>query len=138
MFNLDTRLQSDTFLIAHLPLSDLLLMNDKQYPWCILVPRVNGISELHELTDSQQALFNVESNVLSKVLMDICQPTTLNIAALGNVVRQLHIHHVARFENDIAWPSPIWGQVKPLAYSQNEANDLILTIKQHSLLQELL
>ena len=88
MFKLDVRLQSDTFLIAHLPLSDLLLMNDKQHLWCILVPRVNDISELHELTDSQQALFNIESNVLSRLLMDIYQPTTLNVAALGNVVRQ--------------------------------------------------
>ncbi|MEN8777776.1 HIT domain-containing protein [Glaciecola sp. HTCC2999] len=138
MFKLDVRLQSDTFLIAHLPLSDLLLMNDKQYPWCILVPRVNDISELHELTDSQQALFNIESNVLSRLLMDIYQPTTLNVAALGNVVRQLHIHHVARFEHDIAWPKPIWGQREPLAYNQSEAHDVILTIKHHSLLQDII
>ena len=138
MFKLDVRLQSDTFLIAHLPLSDLLLMNDKHYPWCILVPRVNDISELHELTDSQQALFNIESNVLSRLLMDIYQPTTLNVAALGNMVRQLHIHHIARFEHDIAWPNPIWGQHAPKAYTQSEVHDVISTIKHHSLLQDII
>lgn len=137
MFKLDSRLQSDTLLIAHLPLCDLLLMNDKQYPWCILVPRIHDISEMHQLTASQQSLFNVESTRLSQVLVDICQPTTLNIAALGNVVRQLHVHHVARFEDDVAWPNPIWGRYKPLAYSATEASDLILSIKGHSLLQDL-
>lgn len=138
MFNLDPRLQNDTYFVATLPTSQLLLMNDKQYPWFILVPRVPDINETCELTDSQQASVLAESNALSQALLDIYTPTTLNVAALGNVVRQLHIHHIARFEHDPAWPAPIWGHLPCVAYAEADAQILINQILAHAKIKELL
>jgi len=119
-FTLDERLAGDTEFLVDWPLCRVLLMNDQQYPWCILVPRVMSdnddvMKELYELSDDQRAQFDLESVFLSKTLMQYFQGEKLNIAALGNVVSQLHIHHVVRFKNDIAWPAPIWGRhsVKP-------------------------
>lgn len=110
-FQLDSRLQNDTVRIASWPLCEVLLMNDANYPWCILVPRVSGLSELFQLTRSQRQQLDLESWFLSTSLMDLFQGEKLNVAALGNVVRQLHIHHVVRFSDDPAWPSPIWGKL---------------------------
>ncbi len=117
MFKLDERLQNDTVLVTDLPLCRVLLMNDSQFPWLILVPRINDLAELHELDDEQMAQFVAESRLTSKVLQNIFNAYKLNVAALGNVVRQLHIHHVARFESDVAWPAPIWGRQPAVPYS---------------------
>ena len=122
MFELDERLNSDTVVVTDLPLCRVLLMNDSQFPWLILVPRINGLAELHELDDENMQQFVTESRVASKVLQKCFTPHKLNIAALGNVVRQLHIHHVARFEADIAWPAPIWGRQPAVPYSQTALN----------------
>ena len=117
MFKLDERLQNDTVLVTDLPLCRVLLMNDSQFPWLILVPRINDLAELHELNNEQMTQFVAESRLTSKVLQNIFNAYKLNVAALGNVVRQLHIHHVARFESDIAWPAPVWGRQPAVPYS---------------------
>ena len=112
------RLNNDTKKIATWPLCDLLLMNDSQYPWCILVPRVSGLSEMYQLSRSQRQQFDLESIHLSKVLMQVFAGKKLNVAALGNVVSQLHIHHVVRYEDDVSWPAPVWGRFPAESYTE--------------------
>lgn len=109
-FDLHPRLAADTFVIGDLPLCRVLLMNDAQYPWTILVPRHNGLRELHELHESDLQRYWRESMQLSQVLMREFAGDKLNIAALGNVVPQLHVHHIVRFSTDAAWPAPVWGK----------------------------
>jgi len=110
--------------MTSLPLCELLLMNDSNYPWFILVPRVAGITELIDLNEQQQAQFWSESNQLAKFLISDFSAEKLNIAALGNVVAQLHIHHIARFKSDASWPKPVWGQVVATPYEQNEITSI--------------
>ena len=93
-------------------------MNDSQYPWCILVPRVPNLSEIYQLSHSQRQQLDLESIFLSKTLMHTFEGEKLNVAALGNVVKQLHIHHLVRYENDTAWPAPVWGKFPVKAYSE--------------------
>lgn len=119
-FQLDTRLNNDTYKIASWPLCDLLLMNDSQYPWCILVPRVAGLYEIYQLSRSQRQQLDLESIFLSKTLMAVFEGKKLNVAALGNVVKQLHIHHVVRYSNDLSWPAPVWGKFPAKAYDEEE------------------
>ena len=117
MFKLDSRLANDTINIASWPLCEVQLMNDTQFPWLILIPRVEGVTELYQLDKAQREQLDAESVFLSKTLMTQFQGDKLNIAALGNVVSQLHIHHVVRFTADVAWPAPIWGKFPVTAYS---------------------
>ena len=101
-------LKNDCLLLGQLPLSYVLLMNDANYRWCILVPDREGISEIYQLCpDDQQALIT-ESAVLGQCLMQIYNGDKLNIAALGNIVPQLHVHHVVRYHTDPEWPAPVW------------------------------
>lgn len=109
MFNLHPQLAKDTFLVGEFPLSTCRLMNDCQFPWLILIPRVPVIKELYELSASDQAQFLRESSWLSSQLAKTFQADKMNIAALGNQVPQLHFHHIVRYQNDIAWPNPVWG-----------------------------
>lgn len=109
MFDLDPRLARDTFPIGDFPLCRLLLMNDASYPWFILVPRRAGIREIYQLEQGDQRQLLKESSQLAKALHGLFQADKLNIAALGNLVPQLHIHHVVRYQNDPAWPKPVWG-----------------------------
>ena len=129
MFTLDTVLQQDTILLGSLPLCGLLLMNDSHYPWFILVPRVEGITELVSLSNQQTNTFWRESHLLSNILLNEFKVEKLNIAALGNVVSQLHIHHVGRFASDAAWPKPVWGAVNARPYSADEINIIDLQVK---------
>lgn len=119
-FRLDPRLAQDTLALASWSLCEVRLMNDAHYPWVILVPRVNAATELYHLDAAQRLQLDRESIYLSQTLMNIFQGTKLNVAALGNVVSQLHLHHVVRFEGDLAWPGPIWGKVPPQPYSETE------------------
>ncbi len=116
MFELDARLQRDTVLVGRFPLSLLLLNKDANYPWCILVPARVAIQEIYELgaRDRQQLLD--ESSRLAIALTELFSPDKLNIAALGNVVPQLHLHHIVRYRSDPAWPAPVWGAVPSLDY----------------------
>jgi diadenosine tetraphosphate (Ap4A) HIT family hydrolase len=108
-FELDARLAADSHLLADGPLSQLRLMDDLRFPWLLLVPRVPGASELSDLDASAQHLLLVEINDANAVLGAWMPCDKLNFGALGNIVRQLHLHLVARREGDAAWPGPVWG-----------------------------
>ena len=120
-FQLHPQLAQDTWLVTDLPLCRVLLMNETRYPWVILVPRRQDIREIHELTAMERQQLWQESDQVSRALMKLFKPDKLNIAALGNQVPQLHIHHIARFQTDAAWPAPVWGKFPPQAYTATEA-----------------
>ena len=109
MFSLDIRLQRDTFDFGCFPLCRLLLLNDSSYPWFILVPQREGVREIHQLTTADRRQFWDESHQLALWMEKSFTFDKLNVAALGNVVSQLHLHHVGRCEGDPAWPGPVWG-----------------------------
>ncbi|WP_282876259.1 HIT family protein [Pseudomonas peli] len=110
MFVLDSRLQQDTVWVGDYPLCSLLLMNDAQYPWFILVPRREGVSELFQLDGADQLQLWQETNGLAEVLKDCFAADKMNVATLGNVVSQLHMHVIVRRREDAAWPAPVWGK----------------------------
>lgn len=118
MFILDTRLQEDTWLIGDFPLCRLLLSNDSNDPWFILVPRREGISELFQLDDVDQPLMWAETTALAGVLKELFTADKMNVATLGNVVSQLHMHVIARYASDAAWPGPVWGKHPAKPYSE--------------------
>jgi len=122
---LDDHLAKDTIHLLELPLCRSLLMNDRRYPWLILVPRYNGLSEIHDLTDKDQSILISEVTAATRALENLFQPKKINVAALGNMVSQLHVHVIARFEKDEAWPSPVWGIGKSESYSRNEAKRIV-------------
>lgn len=124
MFSLDSRLANDTIELADWPLCSVRLMNDSHYPWLILVPKVASVTELFQLDDAQRLQLDAESTFVARTLMEIFQGDKMNVAALGNVVKQLHIHHVVRFEQDAAWPGPIWGKVDVEAYSDDQLSKI--------------
>lgn len=109
-FQLHPQLAADTAVVGEMPLCRLLLLNDAQYPWCILVPRIAGAKELHRLDDADQLQVLRESVALSRAMEWLFKPHKMNLAALGNVVPQLHLHHIARYRSDAAWPQPVWGR----------------------------
>lgn len=129
MFTLHERLAADTLALGRLGLCRLLLMNDANWPWLILVPEVADVREIHELEAAQRAALMDEITLASRVLADAFRPDKINVAALGNVVPQLHVHVVARFRSDPAWPAPIWGRVPARPYSPAEADDVIARIR---------
>lgn len=108
-FVLHPALRADTLVLGDLPLCTALLMNNRYYPWLILVPRRAGMRELHELAVEGQHQLLTESARVAEVMQRLFRPDKLNVAVLGNVVPQLHWHIVARFATDPAWPSPVWG-----------------------------
>jgi len=116
MFALDERLQKDTRLVGRFELCLLLLHKDSNYPWFILVPQRVGATEIHHLSPVDQQLLLAESTLAAEALVSLFSPDKLNIAMLGNIVAQLHIHHVARFKTDISWPGPIWGAAPAAEY----------------------
>lgn len=118
-FQLDSRLAADSEVLGDLPLSRLLLSRDSRYPWCILVPRQPGLRELHQLAPEDGARVFAEISQVSLALEQLFAPDKLNVAALGNVVPQLHVHVVARFQGDAAWPGPIWGQGSAEPYEED-------------------
>jgi len=123
-FLLDERLSNDSITIGQFPLCRLLLMNDSQYPWFVLVPMRPNKTEIYQLSDKDQNQFWLESRLLSTVLMDIFKGDKLNIAAIGNIVSQLHFHHVVRFKGDACWPKPVWGQLPMQAYQPEQIDDI--------------
>ncbi len=120
-FVLHPQLTQDTYFVTDLELCRVLLMNEARYPWLILVSRREGIREIHELTGTERQQLWAESAQVSLALMTLFQPHKLNIAALGNVVAQLHLHHIARFQHDAAWPAPVWGTFPPEPYAPDVA-----------------
>jgi diadenosine tetraphosphate (Ap4A) HIT family hydrolase len=120
-FEIDPRLAADTIDVAALPLCRVRLMNDRRYPWAILVPARHGAREIIDLDAADRARLMDEIALVSTALRDLFQPLKLNVAALGNVVAQLHVHVVARFADDAAWPRPIWGTpAEPYAGDEGE------------------
>lgn len=129
MFELHPDLKKDCFLIGKFPLSYLLLMNDKNYPWFILVPGRVNIKEIYELSEEDQIELMKESSYLTKKLNEYYKADKMNIAALGNVTPQLHIHHIVRFKNDPSFPSPVWGKVEKIPYSPEERKNINSELK---------
>jgi diadenosine tetraphosphate (Ap4A) HIT family hydrolase len=124
-FELHPQLAADTFFVREAPLSTVLLMNDRRFPWLILVPRRTGVAEIIDLDPGDQAQLLREINAAARTLRERHNPDKLNIAALGNVVPQLHVHVVARFRGDAAWPRPVWGMGGTEKYSLHEAENHI-------------
>ena len=108
-FELDARLAADSLFVADGPLSQVRLMDDARWPWLVLVPRVQGASEWIDLDGNQQRLLLAEVNLVSRLLREEPGVGKLNLGALGNIVRQLHVHLIGRHEGDAAWPGPVWG-----------------------------
>ncbi len=124
-FELHPQLAADTHPLATLGLCDLRLMDDANYPWLILVPRLAGASELIDLDPHQRQALTEEIDRTGRTLRDAFRPDKLNIAALGNLVPQLHVHVIARFHDDPAWPAPVWGRVDARPYSPEQLVDRI-------------
>ena len=125
-FTLHRQLEADTAFITDLPLSRALLINDSHYPWIVLVPRRANATEIYKLNHSDQTQLLSESAQICRVMETLFSPDKMNIAAIGNMVPQLHLHHVARFTSDIAWPAPVWGFAPSAAY---DAKILESTVK---------
>lgn len=117
MFTLDSRLQQDTVAVGDFPLCRLLLMNDAQYPWFILVPRREDVSELFQLDEQDQRALWRETTFLAEVLKDSFAADKMNVATLGNMVAQLHMHVIVRRRDDAAWPAPVWGRQAAVPYT---------------------
>ena len=124
MFTLDQRLQQDTLLLGDFPLCRLLLMNDANYPWFILVPRRDEVSELFQLDAQEQQQLWRESTELAEVLKDTFKADKMNVATLGNVVSQLHMHVIVRRKDDPAWPAAVWGKHPAKPYSDEQVSAL--------------
>jgi diadenosine tetraphosphate (Ap4A) HIT family hydrolase len=120
MFTLDPRLQQDTVVIGDFTLCRLLLMNDAQYPWFILVPRREEVCELFQLDSADQRLLWQETTELAEALKDTFAADKMNVATLGNVVSQLHMHVIVRRREDPTWPAPIWGKLTAQPYSAEQ------------------
>lgn len=123
-FELHPRLAQDCIALGSFPLCRLLLMNERRYPWFILVPQLAGISEIYRLSEEDQRQLLRESSALSKVLAELFAADKLNVAAIGNLVPQLHVHHVVRYRDDPAWPAPVWGRFEPLPYGAAEIAEI--------------
>ncbi|WP_068547366.1 HIT domain-containing protein [Thalassotalea crassostreae] len=123
-FELHADLERDGIEVADLPLCKLLLCNDSQYPWFIMVPRVVGVKDIYELNWQDQQQFLNESSAVSELLMQVFDGEKMNVAALGNVTPQLHIHHIVRFSHDPSWPKPIWGQLPLKPYSNEQVQSI--------------
>jgi diadenosine tetraphosphate (Ap4A) HIT family hydrolase len=128
-WTLHPQLESDTGPVGDLPLSRLLLANDANYPWLLLVPRCAGASEIIDLADAEQIALAAEIARVCRALKAVAPCDKLNVAALGNVVPQLHVHIIARRAGDAAWPRPVWGVMQPLAHDAEEVQTFISTLR---------
>ena len=120
MFQLHPQLQQDCIVIGKFELCRLLLMNDANYPWFILVPERDHLREIYELSVAEQGQLIRESSLLARALATCFKADKINIAALGNIVPQLHIHHIVRYTHDPAWPAPVWGKLPAKPYQAAE------------------
>jgi diadenosine tetraphosphate (Ap4A) HIT family hydrolase len=128
-FTLHHQLQKDTIDIGDLPLSRVLVVKDGNYPWLMLVPRRADVVEIIDLDEVEQAQLMTEVSRVARALKDITRCDKLNIAALGNVVPQLHVHIIARRTGDAAWPRPVWGAVAALPHDAEEAQSFINALR---------
>lgn len=130
MFELHERLKADTFEVCNLHLCKVLLMDDQTYPWVILVPKKINTVELTDLSSENQHILMSEIVHVSEVLKDITEADKMNVATLGNVVPQLHIHVIARFKSDAAWPAPIWGKTPTISYDEEIKEEFMRTLRE--------
>jgi diadenosine tetraphosphate (Ap4A) HIT family hydrolase len=128
-FQLHHQLAQDCFKVGSFSLSELLMMNDSQYPWFILVPRRANVKEIYQLSAQDRQTLQSESCLLAETLADLYRPDKLNIAAIGNLVPQLHLHHVVRYQTDIAWPAPVWGKFAKLPYAGEQPEQRISQLR---------
>ncbi len=129
MFSLDPRLQQDTLTVGDFPLCRLLLMNDAQYPWFILVPRRAAVSEVFDLDAADQLALWQETTTLASVLKDGFAADKMNVATLGNMVSQLHMHVIARTREDAVWPAPVWGKLPAQPYSEVQLAEVLARLR---------
>ena len=115
--------------MGRFPLSHLLLMKDSNYPWFILVPDRDNITEIHQLNDIDQQQLITESSILSRIIEQQFKADKINIAALGNLVPQLHLHHIVRYTTDAAWPAPVWGKLPAKPYTDEKMKQVITLLK---------
>ena len=138
MFQLHSQLEADTVLVGRFPLSLLLLSKDANYPWCILVPQREAMEEIFQLDSGDQQQLLKESCLLAETLSALFAADKINVATIGNMVPQLHLHHVVRFKSDAAWPRPVWGAVDAVAYQQDmlahRVERIAASLKPHGLL----
>ena len=123
-FQLHERLQQDCILIGRFSLCQLLMMNDKQFPWFILVPERPDIKEIYQLNSADRQLLSEESCFLAENMANLFNADKMNVAAIGNLVPQLHIHHIVRYQIDKAWPAPVWGKFAALPYTELQIIEL--------------
>ena len=128
-FDLHPRLAADTIPIGVLPLCRVLLMNDISFPWCILVPAREGIREIHALPAEDQLQLMQEISGVSMAMEAAFAADKMNVAALGNVVPQLHVHVIARFEADPVWPAPVWGRLPSRPYPLSDAEQQLMKLR---------
>ena len=129
MFVLHERLDADSAHVIDWPLCRVLLMNDATFPWLILVPMRDGLRDFHDVASADKPALVEEIDRASGALQSLHNPDKINIAALGNVVPQLHIHVIARFTNDPAWPGPIWGEGSVMPYKNEELSNTVDALK---------
>jgi len=123
-FELDARLEAITYPVLWLGLCELRLMNDRRWPWLVLAPQRPDVDEMHELTPLDQTMLTFETNMVSQTLKRYTGCDKVNTAVLGNRIRQLHVHVIARSEGDPGWPSPVWGQEPREPYRREELRRL--------------
>ena len=128
-FALDPRLAAHTRLVTSLPLCDVQLMNDARYAWLVLVPRHDGLIEITDLGDDDQATLWREVSLASRALRAVAPCDKLNLGALGNIVRQLHVHLVARCAGDAAWPGPVWGHEQAQPYAEAALDERLAALR---------
>jgi diadenosine tetraphosphate (Ap4A) HIT family hydrolase len=126
---LDPRLEKSSYPVCKLALCEVRLNRDSRYPWLVLVPIMPDITEIHQLTPPQQVQLISEITHVSTQLQQQTQGFKMNVAALGNQVAQLHVHIVARFKEDAAWPDPIWGKGTSVPYAEADKDQLIADLK---------
>jgi diadenosine tetraphosphate (Ap4A) HIT family hydrolase len=129
-WTLHPQLFRDTASLGDLPLSRVLVMNDANYPWLILVPRKTDITEVIDLDEGEQTQLMREATLAARALREVTECHKLNIAALGNEVPQLHVHVIARFRHDAAWPNPVWGKVTAKAYAREERDRFMAALRE--------
>jgi diadenosine tetraphosphate (Ap4A) HIT family hydrolase len=129
IFELHPRLTQDCIAIGRFDLCQLLLMNDSQYPWFILVPERTDQQEIYQLSKADQELLTEESCYLAENLSILYKADKMNIATIGNLVPQLHIHHIVRYRSDKAWPAPVWGKFPAVPYTEQQIADNLKRIK---------
>ncbi len=128
-FQLHPRLEQDSIAIGQFSLSKLRLINDSQYPWFILVPKRPDIREVFQLSETEQQLLRQESSLLAKMLAELYSADKMNIATIGNIVSQLHVHHIVRYKTDIAWPAPVWGKFDAIPYTERQIEKIVVQVK---------